>query len=468
MIEHDNFTVNLTSKITLPDVDYINDLAIDKGFTLGKSFINPPKIMNDLYFLFQKENTDPLTFDKAKYILSSEYIEKEVLFRPLNSGEQAYYKYTLLFLQGIDFTNVLGITPLDKTLNVIMYLTYLSDKTNPSGKEDSGFKDKKITIKDEQTLADALKEQAEGLDTGMDGGDGSPDSNSPGSAGLDTEKHNSNQSSELSNSITKCVRDHLYDLTPSIANIYGKKKPADVPINKNILNEIKIKAYLENTVGLSTALETKKVKNNDSNENKLFQMDEYNKITKVKKSTMMLENFDDKFIKKELVVKEKVKPESKKQILYMLLDDSGSMGNVHKQTYVRSVLLNRLESVTDGKSVLKFCLYESQRYHFMEATDLKSSQKLFKDIALRRPNGGGTYIGNVLQETINEIANLEDHHDPEIMIVCDGDDYVDPSKLDYKGVRINVVLLGTTNPGLEQIAKETDGFYTCEKMYNRR
>lgn len=465
MIEHDSFTVNLTSKITLPDVDYINDLAIDKGFTLGKSFATPPKILNDLYFLFQKENLDPLTFNKNKYLLPSEYIEEEVLFRPLNSGEAAYYKYTLLFLQGINFSSVLGVTPLDKTLNVLMYLTYLSDKTNPQGRDEGAFSDKNITIQDEQALADALKEQAEGLDTGMEGAKGDV---TDGEGGINTEgSNNQGESNELSNSITKCVRDHLYDLTPSIANIYGKKKPADVPINKNILNEIKIKSYLENTVGLSTALDTRKVKNNDSNESKSFQMDEYNKITKIKKSSMMLENFDDKFIKKELNVKEKVKPETKKQILYMLLDDSGSMGNIHKQTYVRSVLLNRLESVNDGKSILKFCLYESQRYHFREATDLKSVQVLYKDIALRRPNGGGTYIGNVLQETINEIANLEEHHDPEIMIVCDGDDYVDPKNIDYKGVRINVVLLGTENYGLKKIAEETDGFYTCEQMYNR-
>lgn len=267
--------------------------------------------------------------------------------------------------------------------------------------------------------------------------------------------------------MAKCVRDHLYDLSPSIANVYGVKKPSDVPINRKILGDIQIKAYLEDTVGMSTSLDSKKIKNNDSNEKKKFQMDNHNQITKVSKSSMMMENFDDKFIKKELAVKEKVKPEEKKQILYMLVDDSGSMSCKVKQTYVRAVLLNRLESVVDGKSELKFCLYESERYAFSEVKDKKSAQVLFKDMSLRRPRGGGTYIGNVLQETIDEIHAIPGYHDPEIMIVCDGDDHVDPGSIDYKGVRINVVLLGTTNKNLQQVATETGGFFTCEMLYNR-
>ena len=461
-----NFTVNLTNKVVLPDVDYINDIAVEKNFSLGRSFYEPPKILSDLYSLFQKENTDPLAFNVKDHLFASEYIEDNILGRKMNSSENSYYAYTLLFLEQIDYSSVLGITPLDKSLNVMMYLTHLSEnlskekqKENYCGNADPSGNGH-VEIPDEQALAEAIKDMSGGVGDGEVGAGGGQNKSGSG---------RSDQGGEVSKEMTSCVRDHLYDLTPSIANIYGKDRPADVPINKKILNDIKIKAYLEESTGLDTALDEKKEKNPDSDEKDVYQMDSMDEVTKVRKSQMMLENFDDKLMKKELDVVTRAKPITKKQILYMLLDDSGSMRNIHKQTYVRAVLLNRLESVVDGKSDLKFALYESERYGFHNVGNKKEAERLYKKISLRRPAGGGTNIGSILQETINEIHadTVTGYHDPEIMIVCDGDDYVNPDDIDYKDVRINVVLLGTNNDGLSRVAKETDGFFTMEKLYNR-
>jgi hypothetical protein len=269
------FTLNMTNKVTLPDVDYINELAREKNFSLGTSFIKPPKLLEDLYYLFKKENEDPTAFELKNVLFSTSYLESDVLFRELTEEEKAYYKYTLLFLEKIDFGAVLGVTPLDKALNVMMYLVHLSSKTNPSG-NDKGHDSTNdpnpgnIDVPNEQALQEAIKEMA-GKGSGG-GGVVSPDGGEE----------------ELSNDITKCVRDHLYDLTPSIANVYGVKKPSDVPINRRILGDIKIKAYLEDSKGLETNLETKKKRNNDSTEKESLQMENHSQITKVKKSSMMM------------------------------------------------------------------------------------------------------------------------------------------------------------------------------------
>lgn len=462
------FTVNLTNKVTLPSVDYINDIAVEKNFSLGTSFIDPPKILSDLYYLFQKENEDPIAFDVNKYLFSSEYIEDNILKSKMDNSQRAYYNYTLLFLQQIDYSNVLGITPLDKSLNVLMYLTHLTDSLNdPNQQGDYGENNPagagNIEIGSEEQLAQAIQEMSEGVD-GLAGDDGTVPADPRWARGGNGGRHG-----QIRKEMTSCVRDHLYDLTPSIAHVYGKSKPADVPINKRILNDIKIKAYLEESVGLETALDSKKVRNNDSQEKETDRMQTTDEVTKVRKSHMMLENFDEKLVKKELNVQTKVKPKEKKQILYMLLDDSGSMGCLEKQTFVRAILLNRLVSVVDGKSELKFSLYESSRYEFSHVTNKKETQNLFKKISLRSPSGGGTHIGRILQETINEIHadTKTGYHDPEIMIVCDGDDFVDPSKLDYKDVRINVVLLGCDNKNLRKVAEQSGGFFTMEKLYER-
>lgn len=459
--KNSTFTVHMTNKAVLPDIDYINDMAVERNFSFGRSFVTPPKILYDLYYLFRKEGEDPLNFDVKDHLFSSDLIASKILNRPLDSNEMAYYNYTLLFLEQIDYSSVLGLTPLDKALNVLMYLTQLSEATNKSSRnpyDGTNNFDKSTQINSEDDLANAIQDLSEGV----------PDTSGVGDDGA-SGKSGGRKRGEIREEMTSCVRDHLYDLTPSIAHIYGKTKPADVPINTKILNDIKVKAYLENSVGLETALDSKKKKNNDSTEKDTFRMESVDEVTKVRKSQMMLENFDDKLIKKELNIRTKVKPEEKKQILYMLLDDSGSMANLAKQTYVRAVLLNRLESVVDGKSELKFCLYESRRYEFDHVKTKKDCQNLFRKISLRSPSGGGTYIGHVLQETINEIAadTVTGYHDPEIMIVCDGDDHVDPNSLDYKDVRINVVLLGTTNKNLQQVATDSGGFFTCEKLYDR-
>lgn len=465
----DEFTVNLTNKAPMPDIDYINDQAIQRGFSLGTSFKDVPRILEDLYYLYEQERKDPLGFDPREHLFSSELIENEILHRPMNTSERAYYKDALIFLSEIDYSSVIGFTPMDKALRTMMYLVKLSDSTNPNegrqGRYDTQLdpQQKNVTnVVDQQALSQAISEQAKNAEEAAMAGGQSDMSQAMQKRG----EHNSRLKKEM----TSCVRDHLYDLNPSIANVYGYERPADVPINKAILKDIQIKAYLEDHHGMETAKDMQLKTDNSSNQRQRKQMESFGQVTKIGKREIVKETFEDKFVKKELIVKEKVKPEEKKQILYMLLDDSGSMCQVEKQTYVRAVLLNRLEAVADGKAELHFSLYESKKYNYFHAKDKQTAAKLYRDISLRSPGGGGTHIGYVLQQTVNEIKEQQAKgmfYDPEIMIVCDGDDYINPEELDPKDVKINVVLLGTTNDNLEKVAKKTGGFYTVEKMYDR-
>lgn len=394
-------TLNLTNTISLPDLSYVNELAREKNFEFGGGFTKVPPILEDLYYLFYQEREDSLDFDVRKHLFSKSTIEKE-LEREMTESEVAYYGYTLKFLEGLTYSDCPGFSPMDKSLNVIMYMTYLSEKNNPQKEtnDPSGGKKQSITP---EGLQQMMQE--------MSGGVVPPGEQKSGGR---------SKGHELSVDIISCVRDFLYDLNPTIANIYGQDKGADVPINLNIMRDIKLKAYLEDKVGLETSLEKKLVENNNSKKKKIVQMTSHTQVMKTNKTQMVMPNFDDKLAKKELTIKTKVKPEEKKQMLTMLLDDSGSMGVVLKQAYVRAVLMNRLESVMDGKSTLNFYLYESKRYGYQKVENLKQAQELYKTISLRRPSGGGTNIGYVLQETIDEIHNVNGYHHPEIIIVNDG------------------------------------------------
>ena len=334
---------------------------------------------------------------------------------------------------------------MDKALNTIMYLIKLTEKKSTS--PDYSNQNKTSNI-EQNTLQKAMDKVQNGVDGSGDGGDKKSEGN------------------EMSKDIISCVREHLYDLSPSIANVLGEEYLIDVPINNDLLKLIDIKAYLEEKVDMSTSKDKKLVRNNSSNQKKQYQMDNYSKISKVGAMQQVLPNFDDKFIKKELSLKEKVKPEEKKQMLTVLLDDSSSMNCIKKQAYVRALMMNRLESVVEGKSKLNFYSFESTRYNPHTAETKEEAAKLYEHIVKRRPSGGGTNVGSCLQETINEIHNVPGYHKPEILIINDGDDYVDVDNIDTKGVRINAVLLGRENPNMRKLCEKTNGFIIVEDLYN--
>jgi len=441
------FNLNLTNTIELPDLNYINELAKEKNFEFGRGFYKVPPILEDLYYLFHEEREEGIDFDYKNHLFSPSTI-KEILGRELTESEVAYYTYTLKFLEGLNYADCPGFSPMDKSLNVIMYMTYLSEKN----KQTDGNSDPKGVGKQNLT-PEALNQLIEEMSKGVK----SEDPSDGGGKGQN----------ETSMDVISCVRDHLYDLSPTIANIYGQDKIADVPINLNIVKDIKIKSYLEEKLGLETSLEKKLVENNSSKKKRIKQMNSYSQVMKTNKTNFILPNFDDKFVKKELTIKEKVKPETRKQIVTILQDDSGSMNCIQKQSHVRAVLLKFLEGVIDGTAEVNFYLFESKRYGYQKVTNLKEAQDLFKNISLRRPSGGGTHIGFILQETIDEIATDSKYHDPEIWIVNDGDDSIDPKSVDPKGVRINAIMLGTNNKNLETVCSNSGGKAVVEQMYSR-
>jgi hypothetical protein len=443
----ENFNVNLTNKIRLPDLDYINELAREKNFEFNGRFTSVPPIIEDLYFLYLKEREEEEEFEFKNHVFSKDTIKEQVLKRPLTESEEAYYNYSLKFLKDLNYRDCPGFSPMDKALNTIMYMNSLSKKntdSNPTNNNSNQFQSLSP-----EALNSLIEEMSKGIEEPQ------------------LIEGKKKDGSETKKDVISCVRDYLYDLSPSIANIYGEDSIASVPINLKILKDIKTKAYLENSLGLETSLEKKLIENNNSKKKKIREMRSHGEVMKTSKTQMVLPAFDSKLAKKELTIKTKVKPETKKQMLTMLLDDSGSMNCIQKQSYVRAVLMNRLQSVIEGKAKLNFYLYETNRYGYKEVKDLKDAQELYKSISRKRPSGGGTHIGSVLQETINEIHDIPGYHDPEIIIVNDGDDYVNPSEIDLKGVRINVVMLGTTNANLKSIAEASGGFCVSEVMYAR-
>lgn len=436
-----NYSVRLTNDINVPGIDFINTLAKEKNFNFTNAFDSAPDILVDLFYLFTKERELGTAFVKSEHLLPRSVIEKHVLKRAMDNEEDVYYKYNLNFLSKVKVEEILGFSPMDKALNVIMFATKLTKKD-----EDDGTPLGTTTATFDPVTPASL-------------------SKSISHFSAPSNKTDDEGSTELSDTLTSCVRDFLDDLSPEILSIYGAKNKLAMPVDLKIFKDIKIKAYLESKLGMEETKELK-VKNDSSSKiKKHMTMESMSDVSKLNKAKMAMPDFEMKLAKKELIVSKKVSPVTKKQMFTMLLDDSGSMQCVQKQTYVRAVLLNRLEPVVKGHAELNFYYYESQRYGKRSIKTTADCKDIFDQVCKRRPSGGGTHIGRVLQETIDEIHGLPGYHNPEIMIVCDGDDHVEAKKLDFKGVKVNVVVLGRSNVGLKEAAVSSGGWYTEEAMY---
>ena len=389
------FSVRLTNPINIPGIAHINELAKEKNFNFSETFTQAPDILKDLFYIFMKERDLGVDFVKAEHLLNRKTIQDKVLGRPMSSSENAYYLYNLNFLSKVKVEEIAGFSPMDKALNVIMFATKLSQEE--SKYDSTGTSTGEMDEVDETTLNKAIKKFSAPDERSEDG------------------------SLELSNSLTACVRNFLGDLSPEILSIYGANNKLEMPVDLKIFKDIKIKAYLENKLGMQETKELKVVEDNSSKKKKHLQITSVSDVSKLSKMKMAMPDFDLKLAKKELTVNKKVSPVTKKQMFTMLLDDSGSMGCVQKQTYVRAVLLNRLEPVIKGHATLVFYLYESGRYDKKVINTVAEARDLYDQMCKRVPNGGGTNIGAVLQETIDEICALPGYHNPEIMIVCDGE-----------------------------------------------
>lgn len=434
-----NFSVRLTNEIGIPGIDHINELAMEKNFNFSTAFTEAPEILKDLYYIFMKERELGTDFVKSEHLLSRAVIEKSVLGRKMDSSETAYYLYNLNFLSKVAVEEILGFSPMDKALNVIMYATKLSKELSKYDAEGTVVAEEDTVTP--ATLSKSIKKFSEPSERTGEG------------------------EVELSNDLTSCVRDFLYDLSPEILSIYGVNNKLDMPINLKIFKDIKIKAYLENKLGMEETKELKVTADNSSKLKKHMNITSASDLSKVSKLKMVMPDFQVKAAKKELMVNKKVSPVAKKQMFTYLLDDSGSMCCVKKQTYVRATLLNRLEAVAKGNATMVFYLYESGRYNKKVVNTVAECKSLYAEICTRRPNGRGTNIGAILQQTIDEVCALPNYHDPEIMIVCDGDDHVTASEVVSKGVKVDVVVLGNSNAGLKQVAADSGGWYTEEVMY---
>jgi uncharacterized protein with von Willebrand factor type A (vWA) domain len=162
--------------------------------------------------------------------------------------------------------------------------------------------------------------------------------------------------------------------------------------------------------------------------------------------------FMQKFVKKELQIKDYQARRLKRQVLYLLIDVSGSMRG-SRNVYASGVALAFVrQAVTEGSTYfLRF--FDHGIKQLNTVTNEKEAEKMM-DTLIRQPySGGGTSISNALRTAVKDItSDPEGFEKAEIMLITDGEDSVDLSKKDLKKIRLHSTVIEGNNRDLEELS----------------
>ncbi len=162
----------------------------------------------------------------------------------------------------------------------------------------------------------------------------------------------------------------------------------------------------------------------------------------------------------QLPVRERGIRRERKQLLYVIIDCSGSMKEGLKIAKACGVLMNRLKAVMKGDAVLYWRLFDTGLHaeHFVStAAEAKAAMK---ELAAGNFSGGGTEIDSCARASlarIEEIMAGGETHRPELVVVTDGCDTVCLQASDIHPTRLHAFVVSGGNPDLIDLAVKSGG-----------
>lgn len=191
-------------------------------------------------------------------------------------------------------------------------------------------------------------------------------------------------------------------------------------------------------------------------------MQEYSQIASLYNvSNIALPNFAVKFAKKDLLVK--IYEETKKQSLFFLVDDSGSMNENEKILHVNALLCDRIQAVLENKAILYIATFESCIDRVYAVTNAQEARNILKENIFSF-SGGNTNIEYSVKQCIKAInegrmrgLEIKKAHNPQIVVINDGQDFVDKN---FKPeIPTNGFILGCDNIGMKSMCENSKGVY---------
>ena len=162
----------------------------------------------------------------------------------------------------------------------------------------------------------------------------------------------------------------------------------------------------------------------------------------------------------QLPVRERGVRQERKQLLYIIIDCSGSMKDGLRIAKACGVLMNRLKAVLKGDAILYWRLFDTNLHaeHFVSTPE--EAKQAMQELARGNFSGGGTAIDACSREALTRIEEIYKEgttHRPELVVVSDGDDSVRLNPEDLGPTRLHGFVVESSNTALTDLAVKTGG-----------
>lgn len=178
-------------------------------------------------------------------------------------------------------------------------------------------------------------------------------------------------------------------------------------------------------------------------------------------SDMIMPDFPARLGNMDLLVKEKFQEEFAKLCALLMIDASGSMCSDWKQGYVRAIMLHYFDLLEKGQASLYIGTFEQQIQGIKKISNATEAKEFFSKY--RAGRGGMTDVNGVIeaaqagfqQGRVGEFKIPFDEI-PELIVINDGQDPVEPTKYDRA---VHAISLEVENPNLKDVCEQSGGSF---------
>ena len=359
-----------------------------------------------------------------------------------------YHNRICEFMAAIEFDKIPGRSPLEKAMNVLKLLT----QEQGGEPKEEGHTPYKIFGEPEGEDGDGDTEAQDGVDVAE-----------AIHAKLDSADEIDNIESELLSQDT----DKKGGEQAGVGTASDLKRMAlatDMESDKKIW--LDVSRDLETNVKMEVSKSVKFVPDMHGNEVRVRPIANFGELPKVQASEYALPRNYRMYraVSKVSPIRERVSRETKQQLLYMIIDSSGSMGSMGGDRIAKAggVLMNRLKAVIKGDANVLIRFFDDRLFKEHVADTPEKAKKLMKQFEKHNFSGGGTDIAGCAKKAQKRIEKLLEKNKvltrPELVIVTDGIDTVSAlNKDDFMPTRVHAFIVDGNNKELIDFAKSTGG-----------
>lgn len=401
---------------------YSQDLAIDLANLAAGGSINPPSKYSTAVLQRAAERLEsPNQYGEWKLSTGGWTKEKSEVIADRHRKEMAYHQNVCDFLSEIDMGRFEGETPLEQAMNCLKLLSKL--KGGNGGGEDG-----------------------EPLPIFQDG---SPE-------GVAHQLHDTIDSVDSLSEVEK----ELLGETPEMSK---REIAEDMMGDKAIW--LSISRHLD-SISKMQVRKSKKQEADPNGEEVISRaingFDELPKLSKPEWAYFQRSRpyFWYRVAGKQAKVRERVVTIEKKQLLFIMVDCSGSMGKGDRIAKACGILMNRLKAVISGEAEVYFSFFDTKLLGVESAKIPEEAKALMEKVRNKNFSGGTTNVDGAMKEAKAEIEKIiaeGETYRPELVVITDGEDNIFSTAKDFAGMKVHAFVVEERNPKLVDLAKATGG-----------